>query len=158
VSYSSVGDNGVRGDSGFTLVETLLACVVLAVGIGSVTSAALRCTALQRDTEDHQRAHDACRTVLEQVRGDLVEQFHRYRAAPTFPANDLQVRVSFPAALLEQALGQPVPATARFRDLDGDGQVELDAAAADFVSPLPVQVTVTRGTFAMTMSTLVLER
>jgi hypothetical protein len=144
--------------SGISLIDTLLACVVLAVGIGSVTSTASRCTALQQETDDYERAHDESRNVFERLRGDLVNRFQAYKAAPRYQARDLQVQLSFPAALLQQALGQPVPATARYRDLDGDGQVDLNPAGTDFVSPLPVQVTVTRGSFHLTMSAVLVER
>src|SRR5262249_2800875 len=146
------------------LIETMIACVLLTVGIGSVATTAISCMNLQLTTADYDRAHNVCRDVIEKLRSDPTTQFQTYKAAPTFRSGDLQVTLSFPQALLfprarlGESLGQSVPVTARFRDLDNDGQVDFNAAGTDIVSPIPVQVTVTRGRFRMTTSALVMQR
>ena len=139
------------------MVETLVSLVLLTVGMGSAVLTSIRCAELQRSTESMVRAHNACREVVEQWQGGgLAPRFQQYIANPTFPSGDLQIRVDFPTATLSQGLGGAIPATSRFRDNDGNGQVELIAGAADTFGLLPVRVTANRAGFRYQVDTLVL--
>lgn len=144
--------------AGLTLVEVLMGLVLLVVGIGSVMVASLRCSDLRETTAEHGRARHACRDVIEQLRADLLTTFQARKAQPTSTVGDLQVTVTFPVAVLVQALGGGVPATARFRDLDSDGEVDLDGTSTEVTSLLPVRVAVQHGPLRMTTTALVADR
>ena len=141
--------------AGISLVETLVALVLLVIGLGNVAVTGVRCAALQRSTGDYVQAHNACRNVIEQLQnGSLVTQFQNYSAQPSFAVGDLQVQVLFPEQVLSQALGGPIPASSRFRDMNGDGQLDLNAASTDLAGLLAVRILVTRGTFRFQLDTL----
>ncbi len=143
---------------GFTVVETLVAFVILAVGLGSVLLTGHRSQQLQQATGLYMRAHHVCRDFLERLRnGDLTAQFQAFVATPNYVVGDLQVTVTFPEAVLTEAVGT-VLTTARFRDLDANGQVDLDTASTDIASLLPVQITAQRGSFRMHLISLVTDR
>lgn len=144
--------------SGMTMVEILVALSILAVGLLSAATVAVQCGDLQRSTNDYIKAQNTSRDVLERIRnGDLVAQFQAFRAAPTFVQEGQQVEVSFPEELLVEILGGAVPATARFRDANGDGEVDLNAAATEAASLLPIRITVREGTLAFRMESVLTE-
>ena len=89
---------------GFTVVETLVAFVILAVGLGSVLLTGHRSQQLQQATGLYMRAHHVCRDFLERLRdGDLTAQFQTFVATPNYVVGDLQVTVTFPEAVLTEA-------------------------------------------------------
>ena len=150
---------GVRERSrtrrGLALVETMISLIILSIGLGSIALTSVRCAQMQTSTEEYVNAHNACRNVIERLQnGSLVARFQEYKAAPTSTIGDQQVQVTFPAILASQSLGGAIPLTARFRDLDGDGQIDLNAASADPAGLLPVRILVTRIGFRFQMDTL----
>ena len=144
-----------RARRGFSLIEALIALIVLGIGLGSIAVTSVRCAQMQSSTVDYVNAHNACRNVIERLQnGSLVARFQEYKAAPISTSGDLQVQVTFPAQLASQSLGGAIPLTARFRDLDGDGQIDLDAGSADIAGLLPVRIVVTRIGFRFQMDAL----
>jgi hypothetical protein len=147
-----------RARRGALLIEVLLAATILVFGICSAMHATLRGSELQRSTHDYTRAMDTTRDVLERLRaGALDEQFAAFQAEPEFEVGGQQVAVSFPEALLLAAQGGVVPSTARFRDMDGDGLVELDPASTATASLLPVRVVVRQGNLRFRTESLLTE-
>lgn len=143
---------------GIALLETLIAATLLTIGIVNAVAAALKCSQLQQSTAAYSQAHSTSRDVLEQIRnGDLAVQFAAFAANPDFTVGNQTVSVRFPEAMLVEAFGVPVPATARFRDLDADGQVDIDAASEDTVGLLPVLITVTEGNLTLQLESLLSE-
>jgi Tfp pilus assembly protein PilV len=141
------------------MIEVAAAVLILAVGLLGASMSGVRCAELQRSTQDYVQAHHAAREVVERLRnGDLAARFQELAATPDFDSGALRVEVRFPAALLVDSLGGPPPATARFRDLDADGQVDMDVASTDPQSLLPLQVTVRRAGMELQVATLVSER
>lgn len=133
-----------RARAGFSLIESSIAICVLTVGLMAAGMTAVTNADLQQATAEHLAASNAARNVFERLRsGDLTQRYQEFAAAPDFAVGPLQVQVRFPEDLLVQVLGAAPGATATFRDLDGDGEVELDLAATEPASLLPVRVTVT---------------
>jgi prepilin-type N-terminal cleavage/methylation domain-containing protein len=144
--------------SGMTMLEILVALSILAVGLLSAATVAVRCGDLQRSTNAYIKAQNTSRDVLERIRnGDMIAQFQTFRAAPTFVQEGQQVEVSFPEELLVRILGMAVPATVRFRDANGDGEVDLNAAATEPASLLPIRITVRDGTLAYRLESVLTE-
>jgi hypothetical protein len=137
----------------------MMAVSILTVGLVGAAMMGVRCGQLQRNTQDLTQAHNAARDVVERLRnGDLAQRFTERLATPDFDVGDLSVQVRFPVAVLTQSLGGPPPATARFRDMDADGEVDLDGASTDPGSLLPVQVTVRRAGLQFRLVSMVTER
>jgi type II secretory pathway pseudopilin PulG len=142
---------------GFSLVEAMVAFVLLAIGLGGIGVTSVRCSQMQTHTVDYINAHNACRNVIERLQnGSLVTRFQEYKAAPNFAAGDQQIQVQFPAQSAAQSLGGAIPLTARFRDLDGDGELDLNAASADIAGLLAVRIVVTRAGFRFQWDTLLI--
>ena len=145
--------------AGFSIIELMISVMVLVIGLMCAVTAGVRISKLQSATQEYEQAHNASRDVLEKMRnGDLAAQYEAYAGAPTFDIGDQQVQVTFPAELLDAALGGAVPATARFRDMDADGDVDLDAGSADPGSLLPVRVSVVQEGFRYRMDSLIAEK
>jgi len=145
--------------SGMTLIELMIAVAILIIAILNSIAAAVSCSALRSATADYVKAHNASRAVLETIRnGNLTTEFQNYVAAPNFVVDGQNVSVTFPVALLTPVYGGPPPATARFRDLNGDGQVDLNAASVELASLLPVRITVTHGNLRFSIDSLVTEK
>jgi hypothetical protein len=96
----------------------------------------------------HERVHS----------GDIDARHQGYVAAPMFEDDGMTVEVSFPEQLLIDAVGGAVPAAWRYRDLDADGQVELNPASTSLASLLPVSVIVRWTGGVMRANFLVTER
>jgi prepilin-type N-terminal cleavage/methylation domain-containing protein len=145
--------------SGLTMLELLVAVAILLVAILNTVAAAVSCSTLRGATADYVKAHNASRAVLETIRnGNLVAEYQAYAAAPNFVVDGQNVSVTFPVSLLTPVYGGPPPATARFLDLNGDGQVDLNAASVENGSLLPVRITVTRGRLKFRLDSLVTEK
>ena len=120
--------------------------------------AGLMSSQLQQTTAQYAQAHHTSRDLLEQLRGgDLATQYQAFIDDPDPVIGGQQVAIRFPEDLLVDFFGGPVPATARFRDLDADGEVDLDAAATDDASILPVRITVRQGNLRVQIEALITE-
>lgn len=151
------GTQGVN--TGFSLVEVMMALVVSALGVmgllGSMTAGA----ELQQDTQEYGQASRAARQVRENMRnGELDTRVAEYKNNGTFEVGPITVEVRFPEQVLVDMLGGPIPAGWRYRDLDGDGEVELDPAPTAEASLVPVSVVTSWNSGQMTTSFLVTER
>lgn len=148
-----------RRRAGASLVEMLVSAAILTVGLLNMAMGAMRCSELQEQTAVYVRAHNRARTVLEGLReGDLAQLHQQYTAAPTFEVDGQEVEVTFPADLLEDAFGGAIPATARYRDLDGDGALDLDPASNELASLLAVRVTVRQDGLTFQLTSLLTEK
>lgn len=148
-----------RSTKGLTLVEATVALAIAGIATMGLVSSLLASSNLQQQTQEFGLAHRTIRQVHEQIRnGDLETRFDEYRAAPVFFNGPLQVEVTFPEEVLTDVLGAAVPNTWRFRDLDADGDVDLDPASTEETCLLPVRVTVTWGEAQLTSSFLVTEK
>jgi prepilin-type N-terminal cleavage/methylation domain-containing protein len=144
-----------RARRGFSLIEIMISLVLLGIGLGSIVVTNVRCAQMQASTVEYVNAHNACRNVLEQLQnGSLITRFQEFKAAPNFASGDQQVQIQFPAQLATDSLGVVPPATARFRDLDGDGEIDLNAGSTDICGLLPVRIVITRPGFRFQMETL----
>ena len=144
--------------SGMTMVEIVVAILIITVGLLGAAGVTAKCSDLQRSTNAYVEAQNTARDVLERIRkGNLVAQFQAFSAAPDFVQQGQQVEVRFPEDLLVRILGAAVPATARFRDTNGDGEVDLNAASAEPASLLPVRITLREGTLVYRLECVLTE-
>jgi type II secretory pathway pseudopilin PulG len=149
------------GESGFTLIQVVLATAVLTIAALSLTVVQISSLSLTASNRETAEARHVARQILEDLRSETVsEVYARYNSIPTDdpegdgtgPGDTLTVptdcgtmtaSIEFPgntgAVLREDAvdaeLGMP-------RDLDGDGTVDTDDHAGDYLV-LPVRVRVT---------------
>lgn len=169
--------------SGFGLIEALIALSVATVSILAMLWSNGAAARLQQQTAEYGAASLTIARVHETLRsGTLDERFAEYELAPDFADGSLQVEVRFPEqAVLDYLadsgfaelngvgegggsaggrgpVGGAVLAGWRYRDLDGDGDVELDPAATEARSLLPVRVTVRWSSGEMRSTFLVTER
>lgn len=138
---TALSRGAARSDSGFTLIEVCLAMTIAAVAIGGLMAAAVSADRLQVQTRSYGLASRSFQQLHESFReGDLDARVAELKAAPDIELGTVTLTVSFPEQLLVDQLGAPVPAGWRYRDLDGDGEVELDAASTADSSLVPVSV------------------
>lgn len=141
--------------AGAVLLDILLAAIVLTVGILNVVLTATKCSDLQQATAAYIQAHNTSRGILEQIRnGDLATQLRTFSEKGSFSVRGQQVAVHFPADMLEDVHGGAIARTARFRDLDADGEVEFDETSTDNAGLLPVRVIVTQGSSCFRLESL----
>lgn len=139
-----VGDAGRRGgtERGVSLIDTLMGLVVGTVAAFGLVTALAGGQRLQRNTAAYGSASRAIAEVHATLHnGDLDASVVAFKADPTIEIDSIDVEVRFPVSLLTDLLGgSPVPSGWRYRDLDGDGQVERDPAATGAAGLLPVTV------------------
>lgn len=129
--------------AGFTLIEVTVGLVVAMITILGLFSTLSASSSLRRQSRDFADACRAVQVVHESLRRpDLDAQVADYLAAPNFTLGEMEVEVRFPEEVLVDLLGGPVPAAWRYRDLDGDGTVELDPGSLETSSLVPVSVLV----------------
>jgi hypothetical protein len=141
------------------VVEVLIALTVATMALLGLTSAMTAGSKLQQRTADYALASRTMREIHERLHtGNLDQRFVEFEATPTFDVERVTVTVSFPEQLLVDAIGGPVPAGWRYRDVDADGEVEQNVAAPSRASLLPVEVVLTWTGGEMRSSFLVTER
>lgn len=129
---------------GFTVVEICVALTLCTIAVLGLSAAMKAGSDLQVRTEEYSQANRAISTVHERMNsGDVDLQYDAFRANPVYPYGQVTVEVSFPEELLLEVIGGPVPGTWRYRDLDGDGEVERDASSPSLTSLVPVSVLAT---------------
>jgi len=135
---------GSRASGGFTLLEVIVAVTIFVIAFLGLASAMTAGSQLQIRTEEYALASRAVRQVHERLHGgDIDGQVAAFKATPVFDFGPLTVEVEFPEQVLIDAIGGPVSADWRYRDLDADGQVDLDTLSTSQASLVPVSVTVT---------------
>lgn len=170
---SSTGPRGLgtkrprSNDAGFSLVEVLVAAVVLAVAITGISGSILSSMALNRVNRDTAIAQQAARQVLEQIHGvpfdDVFEMYNNQadmagELGPNFAVPGLEVQVGDPDGFcglvtlpavdigggVEELRENFVDAALGMpRDLNGDGVVDAVNHANDpEMLLLPVRVSV----------------
>lgn len=145
--------------AGFTLVEVLVSLVIAVIAVMGLVASVTAGSQLQQQTRAYGQAQRAVQQVHESLRdGNLDGVVAAYQAAPTFQVGAVTVTVQFPEEVLVDVLGGPVPVGWRFRDLDADGEVDLDPAVTFSASLLPVRVLSTWSGGQARSSFLVTER
>ena len=148
-----------KGRTGFTLVEVCVSLTLCTIAVLGLSAAMKAGSDLQIRTEEYARASRAIAEVHERLHsGSIDEQFNSLLAEPVYEVGTLTVSVGFPEQALTDALGVPPSPASRFRDIDGDGQVDLDPASMTLASLVPVSVDVTWSRGRMQSRFLVTEK
>lgn len=142
---------------GFTLLELMLASVVLAIAITGLMAVITECVRMTRSTEERGQALSAIRLKIDEMRGQVFADIFDNYVTHTFTIEGLTPspldpdgivgEVEFPTAgpelredIVDSNLGMP-------RDLNGDGAIDNGDHASDYLM-LPVCVRVTwRGVY-----------
>jgi hypothetical protein len=141
------------------MLEVMISLVVTMVAVLSLMTSVVANNDLQNRSRESSLAAREITALHEEFRnGDLDALFQQYTAAPTFQTGALSVAVNFPEAVLVEQLGGAPPAGWRYRDVDADGQLDLDPAATATSSLLAVTVSVTWPDGNQVASFLVTER
>jgi prepilin-type N-terminal cleavage/methylation domain-containing protein len=150
---------GRANERGFTLVEAMVAVVVLAVALLGTISTVVSADALERRVSAQEAAERAASDALEKLRnGDLLTQLAYYQAHATFTDNGQTVSISFPASELATALPLLDASTTCFLDANADGQFDFNAARAASPGMLPVRIVVGSGANLVVLHALVMKR
>lgn len=145
--------------NGFTMVEVVVAMTVAAIALMAFTSTMAAGSRLQIQTQRYALASSAIRQAHERLHsGDIDARVAEYMADPVFAFGPHTVSVEFPEQVLIDLIGGPVPVGWRYRDIDADGQVDLNPLAPSRASLVPVSVTVTWANGEMNSNFLVTER
>lgn len=148
-----------RRSGGFSIVEVLVATLVLTVGISGAAASIVSAMALTRTNTETALAQQSARRMLEQVRGmDFATAFAVLSVAPgkDFAVAGLRPlpgdpdgfvgEVLFPtvldAGVLELREDVADPAWGMPRDLDGSGAVDMGLDVAGTYVLLPIRVRV----------------
>jgi len=146
-------------ERGFTLVEAMVAVLVLAVALLGTISTVVSADALERRVAAQEAAERAASDALEKLRnGDLLTQLAYYQAHATFTDNGQTVSISFPASELATALPLLDASTTCFLDANADGQFDFNAARAASPGMLPVRIVVGSGANQVVLHALVMKR
>jgi prepilin-type N-terminal cleavage/methylation domain-containing protein len=147
------------GEQGFTLVEVMIAVLVLAVALLGTISTVVSADALERRVTAQEAAERAASDALEKLRnGDLPTQLAFYQAHTTFTDNGQTVSISFPASELATALPLLDASNTCFLDANADGQFDFNAAKAAAPGMLPVRIVVGTGPNQVVLHALVMKR
>jgi prepilin-type N-terminal cleavage/methylation domain-containing protein len=158
----------VAARAGFSIVELMIAVVVLAIAVCGLSSSILSSMVLNRVNRETTVAQQAAREMLEQIHGEEFGQaFFAFNATvgdyggldvergPGFAVPGLDVRTGDPDGLAgrvvfptidvlgaEQLREDVVDAALGLpRDLDGDGVIGTDDVSGDYIL-LPVRIVV----------------
>lgn len=164
---SASGRPGPAARGGFTLVEVVIASVVLVIAIGGLTGSILAGVKLSRSNEEQARAEAALRSAMARIQGtSFRDVFASYNADPLDDPGGLAPGAGFAVDGLDAVEGDPdgLPGEVIFpslsiageeqlredfqdpafnmpRDLSGDGVVDALDHADDY-RVLPVRVRV----------------
>jgi type II secretory pathway pseudopilin PulG len=128
----------------FSLLEAMISLVVVIVALMSMASSVVASNNLQNRSRESSMAARQVSAIHEIFRnGSLDATFAFFKDNPISTEESLVIQVEFPEEIVADQLGTAIPVGWRFRDLDADGIVELDPAATETVSLLPIRVTVT---------------
>ena len=145
-------------EGGVTLVELMLAFVVLTVAILGTISTVISVDSLQQRTEAQDAATRAASDTLERLRnGDLATQLAYYATHATFTDGTQNVTVSFPAVSATASTPNLVLSNTCFADTNGDGQVDCNAARPTSPGLLPVRIVVGTGPNQVVIQALVMK-
>jgi prepilin-type N-terminal cleavage/methylation domain-containing protein len=149
------GPRGLRArrDRGMTVVEIMIALVVISIALVSMISLMMSGNRLQEDARERGYAYNAARAVLENMRStDFATVFDTYKKGAslnTFKVDRLspitsgaqQGTVEFPEknGLLDESYSDTGLGTPKDLNQDGDS---VDLLAGNAVKILPVRVTV----------------
>ena len=147
------------GERGFTLVEVMVAVLVLAVALLGTISTIVSADALERRVSAQEAAERAASDALEKLRnGDLPTQLAFYKANATFTDNGQTVSISFPASDLTASLPLLDASNTCFVDVNADGQFDFNVARAAAPGMLPVRIVVGTGPNQVVLHALVMKR
>ncbi len=152
---------GRTGRRAFTLVEVVVAVVLLTISVGSVAMTMTSTRSLSRSNDERTLALDAVQDVIEEIRATAPgEVFARFNSTPLDdlsafdPGSDFTVRgltpqrsdpdgfvgeVLFPGDGVELREDVDDPELGMRRDLNGDGQIDGLDHSLDY-TVLPVRV------------------
>lgn len=127
----------------FTLVEICVSLAVFTIAVLGLSAAMTSGSRLQVRTEEYALANRSIEEVHERMHsGDIDAQVASFKAAPVYEKGPLTVEVAFPEQMLVDRIGAPVPDSWRYKDLDADGQVDLNPTATSLATLVPVSVLV----------------
>jgi hypothetical protein len=131
----------LRNKRGSSLVEVCIALTIAVISIFGVMGSLISGSQLQQQTQEYGRANRAIQQIHETLRnGDLDARVAEYKADADFDLGPISVQVRFPEQVLIDLLGGPVPVGWRYRDVDNDGEVDLDLGSTARASLVPVLV------------------
>lgn len=146
---AAAGSEG-RDEGGYTLLEIMVSIVVVVVAALGILMSLTSGVRLQQQTGDYAIANRAIAEVHATLRdGDLDTRIAEFKAAPITTIQNVSVEVRFPQQQLVDMLGTSIPAGWRYRDLNSDGDVDLDPSATLGRSLVPVTITARWGSSAM---------
>lgn len=146
-------------EQGFTLVEVMVAVLVLAVALLGTISTVVSADALDRRVEKQEAGERAASDALEKLRnGDLPTQLAYYQAHGTFTDGGQSVTISFPSSDLAASLPQLDLTTTCFLSTGVNGQVDFNAAKAAAPGMLPVRIVVGSGADQVVLLAMVMKR
>lgn len=152
-SRSPAGRRGPRekrdGSAGFTLLEVVLAGVILVVSLGGMLASVLSSDRLQQASAERSLAVRAAESRLEALQGADFETLFATWQGTTFDVPGLSPQegqvavgtIEFPTVGGELREDADDPGLGMPRDLNGDGRVDGDDRAGDY-RLLPVRVRV----------------
>lgn len=150
---------GRTNEQGFTLVEALVAVLVLSVALLGTISTVVSADGLERRVAAQDTAERAAADALEKLRnGDLPTQLAYYQAHPTFTDDGQTVSISFPTADLTTALPLLDATHTCFLDANADGQLDYNVVRATAPGMLPVRIVVGSGANQVVLLALVMKR
>ncbi len=150
---------GRANEQGFTLVEAMVAVLVLAVALLGTISTVVSADGLERRVAAQEQAERAASDALEKLRnGDLLTQLAYYKTHSTFTDNGQTVTVSFPTVDLTSSLPLLDVAQTCFVDINADGQFDYNAARPASPGVLPVRIVVGSGANQVVLHALVMKR
>ncbi len=156
-----------RHEAGFSLVEISCSLTLLVVSVLGTVATFSRARDLERSTSREERLHHRALAEIEQLRGgDLETTVIEMLAERDSQRDDrsygdkldpIALDFEFPDDLLAGVIDKSAYATFRWRDLDGDGRIDLDVTAESTRTLFPLRVTVRQDGSTLTSTTMVMQ-
>lgn len=147
-----------RSEAGVSVVEVLVAFLVIAIALLGTASTVISADTLQKKLALQESADRAACDTVEKVRnGDPTAQLAYYLQHATAVSGGESVTVAFPSTELTKLLPRLDPKTTCFDLVNAAGQVTLNSSKATAFGLLPVQVTVGNGANQVVIQALVLK-